>query len=62
MKNNIAKRLLTVALSAAMVLTCVPATAFAAENDSSSGTEADATVSNSKKYVSFTAGKITTTA
>ena len=50
MKNNIAKRLLTVALSAAMVLTCVPAMTFAAENDSSSGTEADATVSENKNF------------
>ena len=60
MKNNIAKRLLTVALSAAMVLTCVPAMTFAAENDSSSGTEADATVSENKKYIDFSLGEITT--
>ena len=42
MKNKIAKRLLTAALSAAMVLTYIPTTTFAAENDSASGTEADA--------------------
>ena len=61
-KTNVTiKKLLTLVMALAMTITCVPTTAFAAENDSSSGTEADATVSENEKYVDFSLENSTTT-
>ena len=59
--NATIKKLLTLVMALAMTITCVPTMAFAAENDSSSGTEADATVSENEKYVDFSLENSTTT-